>query len=161
VGEPGKNPRCLVVDNDVGVAQLVHAFFQRKGIDLLSCRTGEEAWEILASEEQWGEVDLLLLDLRMPGMGGVGLLEKMAEREGGPKVVVMSGFISEEDQLFLRKQERVVAVLLKPFDLLELHAQVLDAVEARRARTPLANDAPTLPFGGDFGEGEISMGGGS
>ncbi len=148
-------PKCLVVDNDAGVAQLTEAFFQRKGIEVSSCSTGEEALAFLASEEEWEGVDLLLLDLRMPGMGGVGLLEKMAARPGGPRVVVMSGFVSEEDQAFLAREERVVAVINKPFDLLELHALVLKAVEERRGRRAGAPEAPRFPFG----DGEISMGG--
>ncbi|HHI78487.1 MAG TPA: response regulator [Planctomycetes bacterium] len=159
MGESKEMPRCLVVDNDMGVAQLAQAFFQRKGIQVSFCRTGEEAWEHLASEEAWEGVDLLLLDLRMPGMGGVGLLEKMAERQGGPRVVVMSGFVSEEDQAFLAREERVVAVLQKPFDLLELYELVQEAVREKRGRESgggerLGQQGPTLPFG----EGEISLG---
>jgi DNA-binding response OmpR family regulator len=155
VGAFEVKPKCLVVDNDAGVAQLAQAFFQRKGIEVSSCRTGEEAWGLLAGDEAWDELDLLLLDLRMPGMGGVGLLEKMVEREGGPKVIVMSGFVSEEDQAFLSKQDRVVGVLHKPFDLLELHALVLGVVKERRGGASEVRESPTLPFG----EGGISMGG--
>ena len=154
MGERNVKPRCLVVDNDTGVAQLAQAFFQRKGIEVASCRTGEEAWEHLAAEEVWEGVDLLLLDLRMPGMGGVGLLERMAQRPGGPRVVVMSGFVSEEDQAFLSREERVVAVLNKPFDLLELHELVLKAVEEKRGERKAERQGPILPFG----EGEISLG---
>ena len=65
-----------------------------------------------------------MLDLRMPGMGGLALQQHIAARGGSLPIVVITGHADED--LCRRAYERgAVAVLLKPFDDQEL----LDAID--------------------------------
>jgi DNA-binding NarL/FixJ family response regulator len=64
------------------------------GLEVIgSAPSGEEALEIVQRDGP----DLILLDLRMPGMDGIGVLNALARMERPPRVVVLTSFEKEED----------------------------------------------------------------
>ena len=73
---PNAPAKILVVDDDPVTATLVTAILQSSAYDVKSTESGETALDVLAVER----FDLLVTDLRMPGIGGIGLIQEIATR---------------------------------------------------------------------------------
>ncbi len=119
--------RCVVVDDDeVCRLLLMHYIEQHEGLSLVaSCASAVEAANVLRREG----VDLLFLDIEMPGMSGLELLRTLPER---PQVVLVTG---KEGYALEAFDLEVTDYLLKPAG----HAAFLRAVaraERRLARAP-------------------------
>ncbi len=114
--------RCVVVDDDaVWRALLTHFVDQHEGLHLLAaCKDAVEAANVLQRET----VDLLFLDVEMPGMSGLELLRTMSER---PQVVLVTG---KEDYALEGFDLEVTDYLLKPVS----HAAFLKAVARAERR---------------------------
>jgi CheY-like chemotaxis protein len=108
--------RVLVVDDDDSIRTLVARVFLRRGFEVETANDGAEAIAALDS----AHYDLLLLDLMMPRIDGIGVIEHLAQRNGGerPSVVVMTAAVPD----ILRRMDRsqIAAVITKPFELNEL-----------------------------------------
>ncbi len=114
--------RCvLFVDDDRLVLEGLKRQMRplRKRFRLLFANSGEEALSILAEEE----VDVIVTDLRMPGMDGASLLEEVKERYPGTMRVVLTGQASQEATMRVLKAAH--QFLDKPCEAKRLYA-VLD-----------------------------------
>ena len=87
--------RILIVDDHPVVCTgLTSMLSWHAGLEVIgSAPSGEEALEIVQRDGP----DLILLDLRMPGMDGIGVLNALARMERPPRVVVLTSFEKEED----------------------------------------------------------------
>lgn len=82
-----KNRKCiLVVDDDKDVLLFLEDRLIFLGYDVLMAGNGKEGLEVLQSQS----VDGVLLDLTMPIMGGMTMLEKLRNSSPSPPVIVMS-----------------------------------------------------------------------
>ena len=77
------------------------------------------------------ELDLLLLDLKMPGMSGIELVERAREKAGRVPIVIVSGYVAPADREHLRKLNVAVA-LSKPVDLETLKETLVRAISGSR-----------------------------
>lgn len=66
-------PKILLVDDDPAFTQLYSAVFQANGLDFAIAKNGSEALQMTAAE-RYG---LILLDIMLPGINGMGLLKKL------------------------------------------------------------------------------------
>ncbi|MBE9528159.1 MAG: response regulator [Proteobacteria bacterium] len=73
-----KGKRILVVDDEEGLRLLYKEELEDDGIDVVLASSGTEAMEVLS--EQSAEMDLVLLDIKMPGMDGVEVLRRVKEQ---------------------------------------------------------------------------------
>jgi len=89
--------------------------------------TGEEALEVYG--QQSGSIDLMLLDLGMPGIGREQLLKKIRAMERGARVVVISG-CTEEAEVEKVKQIGAAGFVAKPFGAHALLKAVRAALDA-------------------------------
>jgi two-component system, LuxR family, response regulator FixJ len=78
--------RVHVVDDDDAVRDSMKAIIEAAGFD---CETHDSATAFLAVKTA---VDCALVDIRMPGMDGLALLEKLSARGTGAPVIIMTGF---------------------------------------------------------------------
>jgi DNA-binding NarL/FixJ family response regulator len=87
--------RILIVDDHPVVCSgLTSMLSVQAGIEVIgSASSGEEALSIIRRDLP----DLMLLDLRMPGMDGIGVLNALKKMERAPRVVVLTSFEKEED----------------------------------------------------------------
>jgi DNA-binding NtrC family response regulator len=78
----------LVVDDEVNIRGALVTLLQKKGHDVRGVGTGEEALEHLAS----AAAELVITDLKMPGMGGMEFLRRLKDKWPDTEVVVMTAY---------------------------------------------------------------------
>src|SRR5579862_3579978 len=77
----------LVVDDDPTQRRLIQAVLEREGLSVAHAETGEQAIDLLIAG---GSADAIMLDLNMPGLGGLGALKEMRMRGFGQPVIVLT-----------------------------------------------------------------------
>ncbi len=112
----------LVVDDEAVIRRIVDNAMSVDGHTVLSAENGEQALA-LAREQP---VDLVLMDLLMPGSNGLEAIRKLEELETPPMVVAMSGMTSDSRGTFLEIASVLgaVATLSKPFSTDELRSVI-------------------------------------
>lgn len=80
--------RVLVVDDEELVRSMLARYLERKGFDVVSAADGREALELFRERN----FDLVLSDVRMPGLDGIGLLKALKEINPRVPVVLISGY---------------------------------------------------------------------
>ena len=87
--------RILIVDDHPVVCSgLTSMLSAQPGLEIIgSAASGEEALTIIRRNTP----DLLLLDLRMPGMDGIGVLHALKKVESAPRVIILTSFEKDED----------------------------------------------------------------
>jgi CheY-like chemotaxis protein len=122
---PGVPARILVVDDDPLVIRLIVDTLSVEGYDLDSAENGLAALEKI----RHGRFDLILSDLHMPALDGVGLYRALTEGQErpSPRIVFLTGSAgSSELHRFL--EETRLPLLRKPFNLVELQKIVREAL---------------------------------
>lgn len=121
--------RLLVVDDDPAILTLCHRILEADGYTVVDAKRGEDALTKLESER----FDLLLTDIRLPGLNGLDVTQKLRERGLEMTVVTMTGYSNMEmaiQALSLGVEEFVV----KPFTPESLRVHVSRALEKSRLR---------------------------
>ena len=114
----------LVVEDEKSVQDLVRMTLERRGYTVLVSASGEEALEVMRSHA--GAIDLLLVDVVLPGMTGDVLASRVRAAQPAMKTLFMTGYV--DDQVLKKGQIAPEDILLKPFTasaLLERVATVL------------------------------------
>jgi PAS domain S-box-containing protein len=86
----GGTETILVVDDDDEIRELTGEVLENSGYQVISASSGEQALEIF--EEKHEDIDLVLMDLNMPGMGGSKCTRKMLTLDPSVRVLVASGY---------------------------------------------------------------------
>jgi DNA-binding NtrC family response regulator len=125
--------RLLIVDDDEQMRRTLVGRFERKGLAVSNAGSGEQALEIAAKTR----FDVAVLDLHLPGINGVELLEKLKERQPDLEALLLTAHSSVETAVAAMKKG-AYDYLLKPFHLPELEVHIQKAYEkvqlARRER---------------------------
>ena len=103
----------LVVDDDAEVREIVAEYLMDSGHRVLQADGGMEALRIL---DRASDIDLVITDVRMPGISGIELADQITRDSPSPKVILISGYFVPQ-QLNRR-------VLRKPFRMQELEAAI-------------------------------------
>ncbi len=120
VGETGVIARrILVVDDEASIRDLCARVLRRNGFHVTMATTGEEAVHHLQHES----FDLVITDIRMPGISGVDVLTIAKALHPSIAVILITGFGTTET-LARANQSSADRILTKPFDALELLATV-------------------------------------
>jgi len=103
--------RVLVVDDERNIRRMLRMVLEGEGADVLEAATGEEALAILQAASP--PVEVMLMDVKMPGASGLDVLHTLAEQDGRPSIpiIMISGHASVEDA--------VKATRLGAFDFFE------------------------------------------
>jgi len=132
----------LVVDDDDAHRGMLTSVLADLVAEVHAVESGEDAVDFLAGTA----VDLVLLDMRMPGWSGLDTLREMAARETGVPTIVLTAHGGVEDAVAAMKLG-AVDYLLKPLDLATL-TDLLARHFGVREKDP---DLPPLPDGAIFG----------
>lgn len=101
--------RVLLIDDETVFVDNLAGILTRRGMKVQSINDGLKALDLLTNEQY----DVLVLDLRMPGMDGVELLKAIRERDVQTPVIVLTGHVSIK-QLTEALKEGAAEVVLKP-----------------------------------------------
>ncbi len=125
--------RILVADDERDVRSAVVDALEAAGHEVISVGDGAAAFERLAATS----LDLLITDVRMPGVDGLSLTRRALEQAPRPDVILMTSFGSVSDAVEALKQG-ASDYLTKPFDLEELTLRVGAIAERRGLQRQLA-----------------------
>ncbi len=121
-------PRILVVDDDEGIRYTLRSVLEDAGMEVEEAADGEAAW---AKLEGGAAYHLVLTDLRMPRLDGLGLLGRIVESQKSLRVILITAHGSERTAVEAMKRG-AFDYFKKPFEPDELLAVVERAVETVR-----------------------------
>jgi DNA-binding NtrC family response regulator len=119
----------LIVDDEAPIRSAVRRFLQIKGHNVVEACDGVEALELLAVRS----VDMAIVDLMMPRMNGIELIDLMKSKYPETGIVVISGYSDNKD--LSTSQPNVATILKKPFELQNLAEAVDLALGQGRSAT--------------------------
>ncbi|MEQ4482688.1 response regulator [Cohnella silvisoli] len=111
--------RLLIVDDQVGIRILLLEVFATEGYDTFQAANGRAALDIVKNHRP----DLVLLDMKIPGMDGLEILKQIKEYDRGIKVIMMTAY----GELDMIKEATDLGALMhftKPFDIDEMRLAV-------------------------------------
>jgi two-component system nitrogen regulation response regulator GlnG len=124
--------RILIADDDQDMAQLLGRLVHREGLTPLLAKDGKEALQLVRA----GDPDVLLADLRMPGMDGMELMRKAKDLDPELPVILITGFAEVRGAV-----EAIRAgahdFLAKPFEHPQVLRVLLRALNERRLKLEL------------------------
>ena len=118
---------CLVVDDEPTVRRSVVRMLQAQGFNCFEAGSGREALGVL---ERIGDAPLVISDMRMPELDGVGLLEAVRDRYPDTSVIMLTG-MTETTTAVDCLHRGAADFLLKPISVGELQARVARVLEKR------------------------------
>jgi DNA-binding NtrC family response regulator len=128
------NPaKILVVDDEKLIRWSVSERLQRDGYEVLAAESGEQALELVAQSTP----DLMLLDVRLPGMDGLTTLQRSLGLHAEMAVIMMSAH-STVDNAVEAMKIGAIDFLVKPFPFQSLDAAVQRALQNARTRRQIA-----------------------
>lgn len=122
-----KNTKVLIVDDEVEFASTLAERLQLRGYDAKSVYCAEDAFASVKSEPP----DVILLDLKMPGMSGIEIL--MTVRTFAPNiyVILLTGHMDVEKEIEGISLNNF-DYIMKPVDIKELMQKIEDAIKKRK-----------------------------
>jgi len=111
--------KILVVDDQFGIRALLHEVLRQEGYEVFQAPNGPTALEIVTNESP----DLILLDMKIPGMDGLEILRNIRKLEIDTKVIMMTAY-GELDLIQEAMEMGALAHFTKPFDIDELREAV-------------------------------------
>jgi DNA-binding NtrC family response regulator len=120
-------PQLLIVDDDKEMCSTIADFFSREGFDVSCAHSASEALSLLENQD----LDVVVTDLRMPGLDGMELLKTIKAQRPDLPVILVTAFGSIEVAIEATKAGAFYFIT-KPFKLRELHTLVTKACEQRR-----------------------------
>jgi len=128
----GGSETLMLVDDESIILDIAQDALQQHGYTVLRATSGEEA---LAHYDHFGqEVDLVVLDLGMPGMGGERTLQKLLQRNGDARVIVASGY-GGHDIARTPSAFGAASFISKPYRLDELLLLVRKVLDQQQGET--------------------------
>ncbi len=113
--------RILIVDDELDATVTLAKFLRSRGHTTSTAANGHEAYEAVMSED----FDVVMTDLRMPGMDGADFLAKLRVERPGIPIIVMTGYTEIDSSDRIWADAGVSEVFQKPLDLRKI-SQILD-----------------------------------
>jgi DNA-binding NtrC family response regulator len=132
--------RVLIVDDDAGQRSLLDSFLGGQGFDTVVVESGERALDVLRK----GGVDMMVSDVRMPGISGLETL-RLARQEHARLPVLLVTAFADIRQAVDAMRDGAVNYLPKPIDLDELLASVRHATGLSEAAPRKFSESRELP----------------
>lgn len=111
--------KVLIVDDQYGIRVLLYEVFGKEGYETFQAANGREALEIVTKQSP----DLVILDMKIPGMDGLEILKEIKKIDKGIKVIMMTAY-GELDMIKEATELGAITHFTKPFDIDELRLAV-------------------------------------
>jgi DNA-binding NarL/FixJ family response regulator len=133
--------RLLLVDDEPELLELMGDWFVGKPYELATATNGVEALARMRERP----FDVIVTDLKMPGMGGLELLDRVKELDPEVQVVILSGQGTMRDAIEALREGKAFDFLQKPLpNLRELETAIERALARRRGRVAPAEPPPNV-----------------
>lgn len=123
------NERLLVVDDEQSMREFLEIMLSGDGYQVTIAATGEDAYDMYRKEKQ----DLVLTDVRMPGMSGLDLIREVRAIDSVVPIIAITAYASADDAI-RAVREGAYDYISKPFQIEDLRAVIRNALESRRIR---------------------------
>jgi cyclic di-GMP phosphodiesterase len=123
---PSDTVRILVVDDEDTIRLVLAKYLKTRGFEVATVESGDAALEALAG----ARFDLMLCDVRMPGLSGVEIVPAALERDPDLAIVMLSA-VNDAPTATQAMAHGVLDYLTKPIELQELHRAVTRALHKR------------------------------
>ena len=121
-----RNQTILVIDDEKSMQECLEIIFRKEGYDVLSAGNGSEGLKLFENNE----VDLIIQDLKMPGLSGTDLLRAIRQRDDTVPVIVITAY-STWDTAVEAMRLGAYGYIKKPFDNEHIKGVVQRAIESR------------------------------
>ena len=111
--------KILIVDDQFGIRILLNEVLQKEGYDTYQAANGVQALDIVSKHSP----DLVLLDMKIPGMDGIEILKRMRVVDNDIRVIIMTAY-GELDMIQEAKDLGALTHLAKPCDIDDIRAAV-------------------------------------
>jgi CheY-like chemotaxis protein len=133
----GGNELILVAEDEEGLRDLAGDVLKELGYQVLLAKDGEEAVQVYTENRE--HIDMLLLDVLMPRMGGPEAYERIRQMGGEIPLIFMTGYSSEMVQsrftkLNISLEGLGVLVIQKPYSVDGLGRKIREVLDASAAR---------------------------
>lgn len=126
--------KVLIVDDQNGIRVLLVEVFSNEGYDTFQASNGKLALEIVRKESP----DLVLLDMKIPGMDGLDILKHIKQIDTSIKVIMMTAY-GELDMIKEATDLGALTHFTKPFDIDDLRKAVNDELRAKSPRLAIGS----------------------
>ena len=121
--------RLLVVDDEPSMREFLEIMLSQEGYQVRTASNGEEGVKAYRTEEP----DLVLTDVKMPGMSGLDLIREIHSLDPTAPIIAITAYASADDAI-RAVREGAYDYLSKPFQIEDLRIIIRNALEARRLR---------------------------
>lgn len=111
--------KILIVDDQFGIRILLNEVFQKEGYQTFQAANGIQALDIVTEHDP----DLVLLDMKIPGMDGIEILKRMKVIDPDIRVIIMTAY-GELDMIQEAKDLGAITHFAKPFDIDDIRSAV-------------------------------------
>lgn len=122
--------RILLVDDDESLRKVLHYNLEQQGLTVIPAGDGAEAVRLYDEHEP----DLVITDIKMPGMDGIDVLKEIKRRNPDQLVIIITAFGAVEDAVEAMKLG-AYDYIMKPFNRDELKLIVQKALELKKLRS--------------------------
>lgn len=84
--------KMLVVDDEPEICEFLQSFFEERDFKVLTALSGEEALRVIEKERP----EIILLDIKMPGIDGIEVLKRVKEKHAGIRVIMVTALETSE-----------------------------------------------------------------
>jgi len=133
------NKRILMAEDEENISDFVSRGLSDFEYDVTVVGNGLDAWKRLEAE---GPFDLVMLDIRMPGMTGLEVCQKIRERFGYDTPVLMLTALDTTDDIVMGLHAGADDYIVKPFKFMELLARIQAML--RRSDATKSNHSPVF-----------------
>ena len=121
-------PMVLLVDDETPFVETMTKRLEKRDLKIIAAFSGEEALEILSKNQN---TDVVILDVKMPGMNGIETLEKIRNQFPLIEVIMLTGHATVESAIEGMKLG-AFDYLMKPCEIEQLMAKVQEATKKKR-----------------------------
>ena len=117
--------KVLIADDEISIRRLYERELKKEGYEVLTAENGQQALQQVQTQKP----DLVILDIRMPGMDGIQTLGRMLEENNELPVIISTAYSSYKENFMSWAAD---AYVVKSSDLSELKSTVRSVLEQRK-----------------------------
>jgi len=123
--------KVLIVDDELDILEMLSSFLEQEGFSVKTASSGNEAISIFEAEP----FDVVITDMRMPGLDGLGVMRRLKEIDEDIEVIILTAFAALDNVIEAFRHRGAFDYLTKPLEnISELFVTVTKALDSRRLK---------------------------